>query len=142
MMNILEKAILFATEAHEGQRDKNGEPYILHPLRVMFKVRAQGECEVVQIAAVLHDVVEDTGATLDDIEDEFGAFVRMTVGTLTEREGEKYTDYIERVAERPSATKIKLADLEDNMDPKRVTTEFGLYKRYFKAYRRLTHGRE
>ncbi len=57
-MATLENAIALAVEAHRGQKDKNGTPYILHPLRVMFRV----ETEIERVVAVLHDVVEDTGA--------------------------------------------------------------------------------
>lgn len=62
-MANLEKAILIATKAHEGQKDKAGKPYILHPLRVMLRMKTTKD----MMAAILHDVVEDTDVTLDDL---------------------------------------------------------------------------
>jgi (p)ppGpp synthase/HD superfamily hydrolase len=63
MMATIEQALQIAAKAHEGQRDKEGQPYVLHPLRVMMTVEGEGA----QIVAVLHDVVEDTSVTLDDL---------------------------------------------------------------------------
>jgi (p)ppGpp synthase/HD superfamily hydrolase len=66
-MSLLETAITLAVEKHRGQSDKSGEPYILHPLRVLMRVRELGGNEAAQCAAVLHDVVEDCNVSLDDL---------------------------------------------------------------------------
>jgi (p)ppGpp synthase/HD superfamily hydrolase len=113
----LEDAIALAVEAHRGQRDKAGQTYILHPLRVMM--RLEGEAE--RMVAVLHDVVEDSSYTLERLrelgypEEVLGALER-----LTKHEGETYEAFIERVLPHPLARRVKLADLEDNMDVRRL----------------------
>ena len=114
----LERAIAIAVEAHAGQCDRNGAPYILHPLRVMFRVQSQAE----RIAAVLHDVVEDTDWTLSDLRKEgFSTEVIAALDCLTKREGEEYTDFVRRATSIPLARTVKLADLEDNMDVRRLS---------------------
>lgn len=120
-MNDLEHAIVFATEAHAGQLDKNGAPYILHPLRVASSLgRNRTIDEATLCAAVLHDTVEDCeNVGLGDILALFGSPVHRLVDALTRRRGEDYGEYIERVAVCQNAILIKLADLEDNLDPSR-----------------------
>jgi (p)ppGpp synthase/HD superfamily hydrolase len=113
---LLEDAIALACRAHRGQVDKGGQPYILHLLRVMLKQ----ENEIARIVGVLHDVVEDTGVTLDDLGAAgFGDQVCEAVDCLTRRKDEPYESMIARVAANPLARSVKLADLEDNMDPRR-----------------------
>ena len=113
----IEDAIAFAAERHGGQRDKAGEPYILHPLRVALRVRTDRE----RLAAVLHDVVEDTGVTLDELRERgLDESVVAAIETLTKRDGEDYRAFIERVAQNPIARAVKLADLADNLDPDRL----------------------
>jgi (p)ppGpp synthase/HD superfamily hydrolase len=113
----LEDAIALAVEAHRGQRDKAGQTYLLHPLRVMM--RLEGETE--RMVAVLHDVVEDSAYTMERLrglgypEEVLGA-----LDCLTKREGETYEAFIERVLPHPLARRVKLADLEDNMDVRRL----------------------
>ena len=117
-MTDLQRAIAIAVAAHHSQRDRNGAPYILHPLRVMLRV---GTAEQ-QIAAVLHDVVEDTPWTLDALRAEgFSKAVVHAVDCLTRREGEDYFDFVLRSKSDPIARVVKLADLEDNMDVNRMT---------------------
>jgi (p)ppGpp synthase/HD superfamily hydrolase len=150
MEYMIEHAIAFAAKRHKGQVDKNGEPYILHPLRVMMAVREsmqhQGynvhrpEFQHVVAASVLHDVVEDTSTTLDEIERKFGYAVREVVDALTKREGESYNDFIERVVVSNDATIVKREDIRDNMDPNRVTAKHSLYSRYAKALYRINFG--
>lgn len=116
--NALEIAVRLASEKHAGQTDKAGAPYILHPLRLMMRM----ETDTARIAAVLHDVVEDTPTTLDDlraagIPEEA---VRL-VDLLTHRPGEARTAYYQRLMVDPAARRIKLADLEDNMDVRRLS---------------------
>lgn len=116
-MPNLEDAIALAVEAHKGQRDKAGQTYVLHPLRVMM--RLEGELE--RMAAVLHDVVEDSPYTLERLralgypEEVLGA-----LECLTKREGESYEAFVERVRPNALARRVKLADLEDNMDVRRL----------------------
>lgn len=117
-MNDLERAIDLAVEVHAGQTDKADATYIRHPLRVMTEM----ETERARVVAVLHDVVEDSDYTLDEIEDQFGEQVRTAVGALTKRdeEDESYQEFIERAAENELAARVKIADIEDNMDLTRL----------------------
>jgi (p)ppGpp synthase/HD superfamily hydrolase len=116
-MSTLEKAIVIAAEAHRGQTDKAREPYILHPLRVMLRVSSPVE----RMAAVLHDVLEDSDWTLADLEREgFCREVLEAVDALTRCAGESYEDFLHRAAGHPVALRVKLADLEDNLDLSRI----------------------
>lgn len=104
-------------EAHTGQRDKAGYPYILHPLRLMFKMSSEME----MIVAVLHDVVEDSATTISDLRNMgFSNEVLEAVDCLTQRDNESYDAFINRAQANPTAKKVKIADLEDNMDIKRL----------------------
>ena len=137
---LLEKAISIAVEAHRGQKDKNGKPYILHPLSVMGKVQTETD----KIVAVLHDVVEDTDWTFDDLKKEgFPSEVLDALDCVTKREGEAYEDFVRRSASNPIARRVKLADLEDNMDVRRmrVVTDEDLarLRRYRRAWALLTN---
>ena len=113
----LEQAISLAAQVHEGQLDKAGEAYILHPLRVMLRLETIEERRV----AVLHDVVEDSGVTLDTLrrkglpEQEV-----LAVAALTKGEGETYDAFIGRAGKNRLARRVKLADLEDNSDRSRL----------------------
>jgi len=114
-MKDLEHAIILATQAHEGQVDKAGQPYILHPLRVMLAQKDDKH----RIVGVLHDVVEDTYITMWAIDHEFGEPIARAVDALTRRDGESYDAYLSRVALNPIAAAVKIADIRDNMDPSR-----------------------
>ena len=115
-MSNLTTAIQMAAEAHHGQVDKAGEPYILHPLRVML---AQ-DGEVAMIVGVLHDIVEDTEYDLTDIAMAgFAPEVTYAIDSVTRREGEDYFAYVHRAAANPIGRLVKAADLNDNMDPNR-----------------------
>jgi (p)ppGpp synthase/HD superfamily hydrolase len=130
---LLEKAIRIAVEAHQGQRDKNGAPYIMHPIRVMGRVRTTPEKTV----AILHDVVEDTDWTLDALTKEgFPAEIVDAVDCLTKREGEPYEDFVGRAAKNPVARPVKLADLEDNMDVRRMKAVAEKDRERLEKYRR------
>lgn len=134
----LEEAISLAVSAHKGQKDKAGNPYILHPLRMMLSLDSD-EC---RMAAVLHDVVEDCDVSLQDLKDaQFPESVIEAVECVTRRPDESYQEFIERAAENPIARAVKLADLEDNMDVRRLH-KFGekdgeRMGRYLKAWKRL-----
>ncbi len=116
-MSSLQRAIAIAVEAHEGQKDKGGSPYILHPLRVMFAV----EGDVAKMVAVLHDVIEDTDMTFGRLADEgFSVEVRNAISRLTRHPTEGYDEFIDRVLTDRTACIVKLADLEDNMNVTRL----------------------
>jgi (p)ppGpp synthase/HD superfamily hydrolase len=116
-MATLERAIALAATAHAGQVDKAGQPYILHPLRVMLRVASEHE----RMAAVLHDVVEDTAVTLQVLVDEgFAAEVVAAVEALTKRPGESRMRAAERAAANPIARVVKLSDNAENMDLSRI----------------------
>lgn len=109
----LEDAIALAALAHAGQLDKAGQPYILHPLRVMLGVQGTHA----RMAAVLHDVVEDTPITLEDLQRRgFPAEVLQAVQALTKTPGEDRLAAAARAAADPIARLVKLADVADNMD--------------------------
>lgn len=116
---MLEKAIQIAAKAHEGQKDKAGQPYILHPLRVMLRT----DSEIERICAVLHDVIEDTPITLQMLRDEgFTPEVLNALELLTKRQDESYDDFISRILTNETACRVKLADLYDNMNLSRIQT--------------------
>lgn len=116
-MATLDKAILIAAKVHYGQKDRCGVSYILHPIRVMMRVHSEAE----KIAAILHDVIEDSDWTLDDLRNAgFTEAIIQAVNCLTKRDKEPYMDYIERTKQNPTALKVKLADLEDNMNLTRM----------------------
>jgi hypothetical protein len=130
----LDFAICLAIRCHASQVDKAGQPYILHPLRVMNAVREEGEQAM--IAAVLHDAVEDTDLTLNQVREHFGDYVASVVDALTRRKGqETYQEFIRRAQIIPLAAKIKIADLNDNLF--RISSlpeaEQSIRKRYEKA---------
>ena len=128
----LEDTILFATTLHRGQTDKAGRPYILHPLRVMNNLGLDAPLEH-QMAALLHDTMEDCGVTRELLEQQgFPENVIVAVEHLT-KDDEGIADYnkaIDRVMNNPIAVKVKLADLTDNMDMKRLAnpTEYELQR--------------
>ena len=116
-MSNLEKAIEIASKAHAGQLDKGGEPYILHPIRVMLRMKTNLE----RMVAVLHDVVEDSDITIDKLAEEgFPAQVLEAVAALTKLPGESRLQAAERAARSPIARAVKLADNAENMDFTRI----------------------
>jgi (p)ppGpp synthase/HD superfamily hydrolase len=137
----LEDAIELAIQAHRGQiyPSPEPEPYILHPLRVMLDVTSI----VARVVAVLHDVVEDTNVTLEELEDRgFDRSILEAVDCLSRRPGEAYEDYIRRLATNPIAREVKLSDLRDNLANNRALspTEDNVARiaRYERAQRVLT----
>lgn len=116
-MATLERAISLAADAHAGQVDKAGQPYILHPLRVMLRVDTDEE----RIAAVLHDIVEDTPITLEHLAQEgFSDAILKAVEALTKLPGENRLEAAARAAENKIACAVKLADNTENMDLRRI----------------------
>lgn len=135
----IEDAIAMAIEYHRGQTDKYRQPYIVHVLGVASRCRTIEEKTV----AFLHDVVEDTDATLDDLRERgFSERIVEAVDSLSRRTRETYDDFVERIAPNPLARAVKLADLEDNMDIRRSTRKMGVkdaerMEKYRKAWQRL-----
>jgi (p)ppGpp synthase/HD superfamily hydrolase len=118
-MSTLERAIEIAARAHAGQVDKAGAPYVLHPLRLMLAVSSPIE----RMAAVLHDVVEDTPVTLVDLRNEgFPPEVLDAVAALTKQPGETRIDAASRAAKNRVACMVKLADVADNSDMGRISS--------------------
>lgn len=116
-MSDLETAIGLACKVHLGQRDKAGQAYILHPLRLMLKLANDDE----RIAAVLHDVVEDGDVSLDDLRQMgYAEPVVAAIDCLSRRPEETYEQFIERIALNPLASRVKMEDLKDNMDLTRL----------------------
>lgn len=117
-MTLIEKCIAFALEAHTGQTDRLGNPYILHPLHLMANVDSEEE----QLTAILHDVVEDTDVTMDDLRAlGLPESVLTAVALLThDKENVSYDDYVKNLKSNPIARAVKLADLRHNMDIRRL----------------------
>lgn len=123
--SMLDRAVALATELHKDQKDKGGKAYIDHPLRVMRNVKSKGYGDEVATIAVLHDTVEDTDLTLEQVAQEFGARVASGVRLLSKLPGEKYEAFVDRIISsgNKDAMQVKLADLEDNMDVSRLSRE-------------------
>jgi hypothetical protein len=138
-MSTLKRAIEIATEAHKGHFDKAGKDYIDHPLRVMDMGRSEEE----KIVGVLHDVVEDTDWTFEMLAAEgFSQDIIAALKCVTKiSENENYDDFIERVKKNPLATAVKINDLSDNMDIRRLPylsdKDVKRLKKYLKAYKKL-----
>jgi (p)ppGpp synthase/HD superfamily hydrolase len=138
----IEKALQIAARAHDGQKEKEGLPYILHPLRVMMSV----EGEEAQIVGVLHDVIEDTSVTADDLRQEgFSDKIVAAVLCVTHPKDEAYADYVVRCKGNEIARRVKLADLQDNarlnrtlLRPQRFEADIARLQKYVLSYKFLT----
>lgn len=138
-MPTLSDAIELAFQSHHGQVDKAGELYIRHCMRVMEKVSGFGDAGIV---AVLHDILEDTMVTEGELERLGYSFVvRFAIVTLTRKKNETYVDFIKRVSMNPLSLHVKIADLEDNMDIRRLrfitTDDLSRLEKYRKAWEYL-----
>ena len=126
-----------ATKAHEGQTDKAGLPYITHPERVASRM----ENPEAQVIGWLHDTVEDTPITLRDIEATFGPETAAAVDAISRRDGEPWSDYLDRVAANPMARQVKISDLIDNSNLSRIPhvtlKDVERQKKYNKALKKL-----
>ena len=119
--SVLERAIGLALEVHRGQTDKAGRPYILHPLRLMAAMTSEEAC----VVAVLHDVVEDSEATFEDLaalglSEEALAALRLLTHHDDDGSEANYFAYVARIKTNPLAQAVKLADLADNLDVSRL----------------------
>ena len=138
MIDLL-RSFFIAARAHKGQRDKGGKPYIFHPLKVSLNVRGKDE----KIVALLHDVIEDTSYTIDDLK-----FLtknqREALLLLTHDKDTPYMIYIEAIKKNKIASRVKLADLDQNMNLNRlkIVTEKDLERleKYKKARDLLREG--
>lgn len=110
------KAINIAYNAHMGQNDRFGIPYIFHPFHLAESMETEDEC----IAAILHDVVEDTNVTFEELEKEFSSTVIDALKLLTHDKSVPYDEYILNLKDNPIAKKVKLADLMHNSDVTRL----------------------
>jgi (p)ppGpp synthase/HD superfamily hydrolase len=135
---LLEKAIAIAVEAHKGQLDRYGAPYILHVLKVMQAGYTQDE----KIVGVLHDIIEDTHWTAKDLAGErFPEHIVAAIDSLSKKDSEEYEAFIDRIKKNTLAISVKLNDLRDNMDLCRVqklsAEDIPRLNKYIKAYQEL-----
>jgi (p)ppGpp synthase/HD superfamily hydrolase len=116
-MSTIERAVAIAAEAHTGQIDKAGAPYLLHPLRLMLQMETAED----RIVAVLHDVVEDSDWSLERLRREgFSQVIIEAVDSVTRRNSETYEEFVLRAAQNSIGRRVKLADLRDNCDLTRI----------------------
>jgi len=137
-MNIIEKSLEIALKAYSGQKDKAGKTYILHPLRIMNEMETEEEISV----ALLHDVIEDSNYTAEDLlNNNIPSDVVDAVQSLTKVKGESYEEFIERVLKNKLATKVKIADIEDNINILRLISvenkDLERIAKYHKAWHAL-----
>ncbi len=142
-MANLERALQIAVAAHAGQLDKNGAAYIFHPIRVMMRCTAPNA----RIVALLHDVVEDSEVTMEQLQTEgFSAEVLATLRLVTHDPAVSYDDYISLILTDRTAIEVKMADLEDNSDIRRLQSvdekTMQRLNKYLLAYRRLSAVRD
>ena len=133
-MSDLTTAIKIACDAHANQTDKAGEPYILHPLRLMYCFNE----ESAMITAVLHDVIEDSHISFDFLESQgFGKVIIEAIKAITKKRDETYTEFIERLSSNTIAVKVKIEDLKDNLNLIRLKSigerDLERAKKYHKA---------
>ena len=135
---LYDLALRIAIKAHEGQKDKSEREYIMHPIRVAERCKGPRA----RIVALLHDTIEDTGVTIDYLRSEgFPEEIIGAVLSVTKQEGEDYEDFVRRAAENVIAREVKIADLEDNMDIRRlkdITDEdVARLRKYLRAWQYL-----
>jgi len=137
--DLTKKAIKLMFEAHKDQTDKSGLPYVFHP----FHLAEQMKDEATTVTALLHDVVEDTDYTIEDLETMgFGKDVCDALRLLTHDKNVPYMDYVRRIKENPIAAAVKIADLRHNSDLSRLDyvtdADRERVKKYHEAIRILT----
>lgn len=141
-MGLKQLALIVAQAAHFDQVDKGGAPYMQHSLSVANEFHVKDTSA--RVVAILHDVIEDTIVTLDILRSYgFPVEIVEAVDAISRRKEELYFDYIRRVKMNPLASRVKLADLKDNMSKKRMSAlpikeQKSLMKRYQKAYNILS----
>lgn len=135
---LCDLALQIAIRAHEGQKDKSGHDYIMHPIRVAERCTSPKA----KIVALLHDTIEDTDVTTDFLREQgFPEEIIEGVLSVTKREGETYEDFVRRAAQNPIGKEVKKADLEDNMDVRRLKEitdkDVERLRKYLRAWRYL-----
>lgn len=135
---LYDLALLIAIRAHEGQEDKSEREYVMHPICVAERCKDPRA----KIVALLHDTIEDTNITADYLRSEgFPEEIIGAVLSVTKQEGESYEDFVCRAAENPIGKEVKIADLEDNMDIRRLETisddDVNRLRKYLKAWHYL-----
>ena len=138
MPEIYKHAERIAVKAHKGQKDKSGEDYVFHPIRVAEKCKSINA----KVVALLHDTIDDTDVTVEYLRNEgFPEEIISAVLSVTKQEGESYEDFVHRASENPIGREVKIADLEDNMDIlrlKEITDEdVARLRKYLKAWHYL-----
>ena len=127
------KAMNIAYDAHHGQKDKSGVPYIYHPIHLAEQMQNEDEC----IVALLHDVVEDTDVTMDYLATEFSDDIIQALKLLTHDDSVEYMDYIKNLKGNHLARKVKIKDLEHNSDTTRIKNptekDMKRWEKYHKA---------
>ena len=137
---LYDLALKIAIKAHEGQKDKSGREYIMHPIRVAERcVSAKAK-----IVALLHDTIEDTEVTPDFLRSQgFPEEIMEGILSVTKQEGETYEDFVCRAAKNPLGKDVKKADLEDNMDIRRLKEiseeDAERLRKYLSAWQYLTN---
>ena len=115
--DMTKKAMKYMFEHQKNQFDKSGVPYVFHPFTVAFDLKTEDEC----VVALLHDIVEDTSVTFEDLENEgFSSLVIETLKLLTHSDDEDYFEYINRISKNKLATSVKIQDLKHNMQDGRL----------------------
>jgi (p)ppGpp synthase/HD superfamily hydrolase len=137
-LGVLDKAIALAVKAHSGQLDKAGRPYILHPLRLLLRFEDEKEMAV----AALHDVVEDSDLSIEDLVNEgFSEDIVNAVDCLSRREAEEYDDFILRISKSQLAKKVKIEDIKDNLNLARLSEvtdkDLERVEKYHRALKKL-----
>ena len=138
---LFDLALKIAIQAHEGQKDKSGREYIMHPIRVAERCNDLKA----KIVALLHDTIEDTEVTVDYLREQgFPEEIINGILSVTKREGESYEDFVRRAAENDIGKIVKKADLEDNMDIRRLPEitdkDIKRLRKYLKAWQFLNNG--
>ncbi len=134
-LSKVERAVEFALRCHAGQVDKGGCSYIFHVICVADAIACRGLGDDATVAAVLHDVVEDCGVSLDVLRSRFGDGVADIVSVISRQLGEDYLEYVRRVSRNYTATQIKKQDLYQNLRSDRILPDPDreMCKRYRKA---------
>lgn len=132
--DLTRKAMKIAYEAHKGQVDKAGLPYIYHPVHLAEQMETEDTC----VVALLHDVVEDTDVTMDDLRKAGFTDVQLeAISSMTHEDSVEYMDYVREVKKNPIATAVKIADILHNSDITRIENptekDLSRYERKYKA---------
>lgn len=137
---LFDLALNIAIQAHREQKDKSGREYVMHPIRVAERCKDPRA----KIVALLHDTIEDTEVTADYLREQgFPEEIINGVLSVTKQEGENYEDFVRRASENAIGREVKMADLEDNMDIRRLKDitedDVARLRKYLKAWHYLYH---